>query len=759
MTDENTELDKTIKMEPPDLSGKTIELPLDDFIPLRKKKKTSSVNRTATFFTETLALFRDHTKDTEETIRAEQGTVRHHNVAQEQDESAFLGKLDDDYERREAFAGGGQGVISRGKDRHLRRLVAIKSLREEHLNDPAQRGAFIAEARVTAQLEHPAILPIYSIHSDDSKGLHLAMKMVYGQDLKSYLQTIVKHYRKDGIRTYNERKSLRFRLDLFLRICDALSYAHSRNIMHCDLKPENIMIGEYHEAYLMDWGIARQIREPDYDPATWTKPKRITGTPRFLTPEAIRGEHCDERADIYAMGLILYEITTLEEAYSGNTPEAIMRKICMQDMRPVTHLFKYPIDADLKAIILKAAAEDREDRYPSVKALADDLRKYLRNEEVSANPDSLIRKILRWIMHHNKTTLIVMLLCVIVAIGNLAYNLARQIITQQSEFEQITAVQQLEFQKKTAVQQSEFEKKTAIGIAFHNCGEIAYKFDRELSRLENLLIATGNELEFLYNCPTPFSTSSLFRDLNRLQYWSAPGTTHREDNRRIGDTRLFSARFEKLVHGELGKKTTEVSPVTLVGLTFTDGLNFIYPANSPDRAPDPRDNPGFRKRLDPAQPTSGWTTTQSRKESSAEPRTLLTCSVRINHTEKTLPGVLYLTLDINKLMQSVKTQNALQNHAQELTFIDKNGRIILSRKNGQLSKFNGADNMYPDAKLLEYILQYENGYLNFTRNENGKEVEYVCVFTRCQTLGLFYLEIYKLQTLIEQYSKHRIKKD
>ena len=112
MTDENTELEKTIKMDPPDLSGKTIELPLDDFIPQRKKKKTASVNRTATFFTETLSLFRDHTKDTEETIRAEQGTVRHHNVAQEQDESAFLGKLDDDYERREAFAGGGQGVIS-----------------------------------------------------------------------------------------------------------------------------------------------------------------------------------------------------------------------------------------------------------------------------------------------------------------------------------------------------------------------------------------------------------------------------------------------------------------------------------------------------------------------------------------------------------------------------------------------------------------------------------------------------------------------
>ena len=734
MTDENTELDKTIKMDTPDLSGKTIELPLDDFMPQRKKKKTNSVSRTATFFTETLALFRDHTKDTEETIRAEQGTVRHHNVAQEQDESAFLGKLDDDYERREAFAGGGQGVISRGKDRHLRRLVAIKSLREEHLNDPAQRGAFIAEARVTAQLEHPAILPIYSIHSDDSKGLHLAMKMVYGQDLKSYLQTIVKHYRKDGIRTYNERKSLRFRLDLFLRICDALSYAHSRNIMHCDLKPENIMIGEYHEAYLMDWGIARQIREPGYDPATWTKPKRITGTPRFLTPEAIRGEHCDERADIYAMGLILYEITTLEEAYSGNTPEAIMRKICAQDMRPVVHLFKFPIDSDLKAIILKAAAEDPEDRYPSVKALADDLRKYLRNEEVTANPDSLIRKAIRWTMHHSKATLITMLLCVIAVIGNLAYNLAGQITTQQTEFSQ----------------------KTAVGIAFHHCAEIAYKFDRELSKMENLLIATGNELEFFYNRTTPFR-SNVEETVPRIGHGSAAETAHAENDRRISDTNLFSRRFIKLVHGGLGKDTTGISPVTLAGISFDDGLNFAYPADPTVLNADPRKSPGFRNRMMPDQPLSGWSV-PFRQEKAEDAPTLLTCSVRINSAEGKPAAVLYLDLDISRLLQTIKVKNALQDHAEEITFIDGAGRMILTGKNGQLNEFTGEDNMYGDKKLLEYILQYENGYLNFTRNEDGNDVEYVCVFARCQTLGLFYLEIYKLQTLIEKHETHRIKK-
>lgn len=736
MTKQDTDQDNTIKMDTPDLSGKTIELPLDDFMPRRtRKKKNSSVSRTATFFTETLSLFRDHAKDTEETIRAEQGEVRHHNVAQEQDESEKLGKLEEDFERRETFAGGGQGVISRGKDLHLRRLVAIKSLREEHLNDPAQRGAFIAEARVTAQLEHPAILPIYSIHSDDSNGLHLAMKMVYGQDLKSYLQTIVKHYRKDGIRTYNERKSLRFRLDLFLRICDALSYAHSRNIMHCDLKPENIMIGEYHEAYLMDWGIARQIREPGYDPATWTKPKRITGTPRFLTPEAIRGEHCDERADIYAMGLILYEITTLEEAYSGNTPEAIMRKICAQDMRPVVHLFKYPIDSDLKAIILKAAAEDPEDRYPSVKALADDLRKYLRNEEVTANPDSLIRKAVRWTMHHSKATLITMLLCVIAVIGNLAYNLAGQITTQQTEFSQ----------------------KTAIGIAFHHCAEIAYKFDRELSKMENLLIATGNELEFFYNRTTPFRSNITGEDAPMIGHGSAAGTEHAENDRRINDTNLFSRRFIKLVHGGLGKDTTGISPVTIAGISFDDGLNFAYPADPAVLNADLRKSPGFRNRMMPDQPVSGWSV-PFRQEKADDAPTLLTCSVRINSAEGKPAAVLYLDLDISRLLQTIKVKNTLQDHAEEITFIDGAGRIILTGKSGHLNEFTGEDNMYEDKRLLEYILQYENGYLNFTRNEDGNDVEYVCVFARCQTLGLFYLEIYKLQTLIEKHEMHRIKK-
>lgn len=136
---------------------------------------------------------------------------------------------------------------------------------------------------MTAQLDHPAIVPIYSLKSDGENGLHLAMKMINGITLKDYLKQVATHYRLDGVRAFDEEKSLRNRLEIFLKACDALEYAHSRNIMHRDLKPENIMTGEYHETYIMDWGIARPIL-PQPEGASV-----LAGTPQYLAPEAIRG--------------------------------------------------------------------------------------------------------------------------------------------------------------------------------------------------------------------------------------------------------------------------------------------------------------------------------------------------------------------------------------------------------------------------------------------------------------------------------------
>ena len=252
-------------------------------------------------------------------------------------------------EIRNTIAEGGQGILSSAADLPLNRLVAVKSLKKEFVHNSEQRSRFIAEAKVTAQLDHPSIVPIYTLTTDEENGLHLAMKKLQGLTLQEYLEQVSRCYSMDGVRSYDEQKSIRYRLDLFLRICDAIAYAHSRNVLHCDLKPENIMIGEYHEAYVMDWGIAHPIRNAEYNPENWVRPKMISGTPRFLAPEVIAGDLPDERADVFALGLILFEIVTLQPAFSGKDNETLMAKILDGKMAEVKHLYRIKIDTDLEA--------------------------------------------------------------------------------------------------------------------------------------------------------------------------------------------------------------------------------------------------------------------------------------------------------------------------------------------------------------------------------------------------------------------------
>ena len=163
-------------------------------------------------------------------------------------EEEKLALLEEEYELRKPFAEGGQGELYQGFDRKLHRLVAVKSLHRKLSDDPRQRSLFLTEARVTAQLDHPSIVPIYTLNTDRGNGLNLAMKLIHGETLREYLTQIAAHYRLDGIHSFDETKSLRYRLEIFLKVCDALEYAHNRNVMHGDLKPANIMIGEYRAA-------------------------------------------------------------------------------------------------------------------------------------------------------------------------------------------------------------------------------------------------------------------------------------------------------------------------------------------------------------------------------------------------------------------------------------------------------------------------------------------------------------------------------
>lgn len=351
--------------------------------------------------------------------------------------------LTSEYEVGKVFAEGGQGIIREGKDLTLKRLVAIKTLKKEvEKEDPNTRPMFLQEASITAQLCHPSIIPIYSLNTDEDDGLHITMKKIEGMTLKSYLEKVCVQYRQEGVDTFDERKSLLFRLEVFLKVCDGLDYAHNRGIIHCDLKPENIIIGKFHETYVMDWGIAREINEPGYDPATWKSPTMIAGTPRFLSPEAILGKHTDQRADLYTMGLILFEIVTLQEAYMGTTNEEVLALIRTGRIAETVHRFGYKIDADLKAIIAKATAFNREERYQHISELSADLRKYLAGEETSANPYMLSRKLIAFAGHHRRITLASSISLVLLLVLTVSY-------TVVSEVKRIASINKMEhFQKQ-----------------------------------------------------------------------------------------------------------------------------------------------------------------------------------------------------------------------------------------------------------------------------------------------------------------------
>ncbi|MBR0459461.1 MAG: serine/threonine protein kinase [Victivallales bacterium] len=304
---------------------------------------------------------------------------------------APLEHVDTKYARLEELASGGTATISIARDKNLSRLVAIKSLKQGVKNHEAQLRTFVEEAKVTAQLDHPGIIPIYGISNDEGDGIHLVMKLVNGKTLREYLRNISLNYRTHGMAAFDETMMLQKRLEIFLRVCDTIAYAHSRNVIHRDLKPENIMIGKFMEVYVMDWGLAKVVLEDEqvYE--------RLSGTPRYFAPEVLRHECLDKRSDIFTLGLILQEVVTLQYAVTGNDEKELMNHILNGELESIEHEFHRKIDKYLQAIIEKATAYMPDDRYQTVNELAEDIRRYLAHRSISAKPDNLFRKCVRFL--------------------------------------------------------------------------------------------------------------------------------------------------------------------------------------------------------------------------------------------------------------------------------------------------------------------------------------------------------------------------
>jgi len=409
--DRQDSVDRTIQMDSEEIKGKAAAA-----TPAKRRSRFVSMFNVPAIFSSsgTFSRIFGRQKDVDKLISNSENLTQKTISPTLADEPVDLGELTnlyDLYDLNNPVAEGGHAIIYAANDRILNRQVAIKSLRKEMLNDNHTRNNFIAESKLTAQLDHPSIVPIYSLNNDEQNGLFLAMKMINGKTLFGYLNRVISLYKLDGMNQYDERKSLLYRLDVFLKICDAMSYAHSQGIIHCDLKPENIMIGEFRETYVMDWGIAKNVNNI-------TPAKKISGTPRYMSPEVIRCEKIDQRSDIFSLGVILFEIVTLAPAFTGETYNDVMNYIRNNEISEVRHRFNAAIDADLQAIIRKATRNNRNLRYQTVDELSMDIRRYLDGQEVLARPDGFFGKIVRRCKAHVRLLIFfVAMLLVLIAAG------------------------------------------------------------------------------------------------------------------------------------------------------------------------------------------------------------------------------------------------------------------------------------------------------------------------------------------------------
>ena len=207
------------------------------------------------------------------------------------------------------LARGGMGRIHPATDRNLLRHVAMKRLAPAFAREPFYRDGFVAEAQITGQLEHPNIVPVHELSIDEKGVPYFTMKLVQGVSLAAWL--------RDPSRPVGSTERLEHGIEILLKVCDAVAYAHHRGVIHRDIKPENIMVAEFGQVYLMDWGLARLLKtRPASGQAAQMEASGPVGTPGYMAPEQARGNPADmdERSDVFGLGAVLYENREREDA-------------------------------------------------------------------------------------------------------------------------------------------------------------------------------------------------------------------------------------------------------------------------------------------------------------------------------------------------------------------------------------------------------------------------------------------------------------
>jgi WD40 repeat protein len=301
----------------------------------------------------------------------------------------------DVYLRLDEIARGGLGRIVRAQDLRTGRMVAIKEMLAD---TPDAAARFVREAIVTANLQHPAIVPVYEVGRWPDDQPFYAMKLVTGRPLSAVI---------DAARDLDERLAL---IPHVIAIADALAHAHGEGVIHRDLKPHNVLVGAHGETVVIDWGLARRIAESDPLAAPIMRDGEtvvgaVLGTPAYMAPEQARGERVDERADVYAIGAILYRALTGCRPYRATTSGELIEAVRRGPPPPLAGLAP-AAPRDLVAIVERAMARDPAARYLSANELVADLRLFATGQLVRAHHYTALQRVRRFVARH-RTAMIV----------------------------------------------------------------------------------------------------------------------------------------------------------------------------------------------------------------------------------------------------------------------------------------------------------------------------------------------------------------
>jgi serine/threonine-protein kinase len=409
-------------------------------------------------------------------------------------------------------ARGGLGEVFVAADQELHREVALKEIQERLAHDAENRSRFVREAEITGGLEHPGIVPVYGMgHYADGRPFY-AMRFIKGDSLKEAIQQFHKRPANDGPESFavSSARNLEFRqlLRRFIDVCNAIAYAHSRGVLHRDVKPGNIMLGRFGETLIIDWGLAKasgqantasRVDESTLHPSSGDGPTATVmgtalGTPAYMSPEQAAGrlDLLGPASDTYSLGATLYAVLTGRAPFLEDEAGEVLAKVQRGDF-PAPRQLQPAVPAALQAVCLKAMALRPGDRYGSPRELANEIEHWLADEPVAAFPETRWARAGRWARRHRPLVSGVAAALLVAAMGLLGATLLLSVANRRErELKELAQRQEREAEEQRDKARANFQMaRDAVDQYCTKVSSDARLKEQDLSELRQQLLQTA----------------------------------------------------------------------------------------------------------------------------------------------------------------------------------------------------------------------------------------------------------------------------